>query len=280
MFNARSIVNKTAYLNSFIQQNKYNLIFIVETWLNKLLDNFDSLVCPHGYNIIRKDRHNKKGGGVLLIYKSTLRIIDVTNNQNNLFLEHICVDVIFSSQKRKTSLYRFCCCYIPPDLSKDDSFILLFCNILKKYIENHPIFILGDFIFPGIDWSLYSSSCKSDKVFLDFCLQNNLYQHVFEQTHTSGSTLDLLFTNDLAHGLLDSVRVLPSLSSTCDHNIIMASIFVVNHDSLTTINTAYPCYKRGNYKKICEALHNISWDYICAISHYNVQEIYDKFLHI
>ena len=117
MFNARSIVNKTAYLNSFIQQNKYNLIFIVETWLNKLLDNFDSLVCPHGYNIIRKDRHNKKGGGVLLIYKSTLRIIDVTNNQNNLFLEHICVDVIFSSQKHKTFVYRFCCCYcsvVPP----------------------------------------------------------------------------------------------------------------------------------------------------------------------
>ena len=60
MFNARSIVNKTAYLKSFIQQNKYNLIFIVETWLNKLLDNFDSLICPHSYNIIRKDRHNRK----------------------------------------------------------------------------------------------------------------------------------------------------------------------------------------------------------------------------
>ena len=52
---------------NFVASNNYDFIFIVETWLSSKTE--DALVCPKGYDIFRKDRINKKGGGVLVLYQ-------------------------------------------------------------------------------------------------------------------------------------------------------------------------------------------------------------------
>ena len=56
--------------------NNVDLLFLTETWLNSNV--IDSNFCPLGYNIIRNDRLGR-GGGVAVIFKNSLKIIEVTS---------------------------------------------------------------------------------------------------------------------------------------------------------------------------------------------------------
>ena len=53
---------------------KIDVLCISETWLHAQLD--DKEVSVEGYDIIRKDRTNKRGGGVCVYVKSSFTIID------------------------------------------------------------------------------------------------------------------------------------------------------------------------------------------------------------
>ena len=95
----------------------------------------------------------------------------------------------------KIFLFVFCCCYIAPDLSKDETLLSRFCGYLVKYICKSPFFLVGDFNFPEINWLHYSRSSRANKTFLNFCLQGNLNQKITGSAHVSGSTLDLISVN-------------------------------------------------------------------------------------
>lgn len=69
LMNARSIVNKTHELNTFTIL--YDVIGVTETWLKP--DILDSEILPHNdFSIYRRDRVDKRGGGVLLAVRSSI----------------------------------------------------------------------------------------------------------------------------------------------------------------------------------------------------------------
>ena len=140
-FNAISICNKTNLLNDFVQDTdfKYDLIFIVETWLNN--KHLDSRICPNGYQIIRKDRYQKnktRGGGILLLYKNGLNVADITQNSGKT-VEHLAIDVLTKGNIHKKN--RFCFCYFPPDLRKNE--IERKCKKLKNVSKTKPDLFSG-----------------------------------------------------------------------------------------------------------------------------------------
>ena len=277
-FNARSIRNKTEFLFELAKKTSpsYDLIFIVESWLDDRT--LDAQVCPKGYNIIRKDRKSDtatRGGGVLILHKTYIQLIDKTKNTSDL--EHLCVDVCTSKKSHNTSSQRFVCYYSPPGQSKDNIFRL--CQSIRNYLQRSPVYIVGDFNLPNINWLTNTSSSNSEEQFLDLCLDLNLTQHVKEPTHLSGSTLDLILTNPTADNLMIKSEISAPFTSSCDHNFISFQTSMTITKPEFDGKTFY-CYRKGNYVAINNALSSISWDRLFNDCNYDVQTVYDNFLSI
>ena len=94
-----------------------DFLFVVETWLTPKFQ--DALLCPLGYSFIRKDRITKRGGGVLVLYKNNLTVIDISKTDENQ-IEHISIEAKFPNSKES---FRILCVYIPPDASTDKNVI-------------------------------------------------------------------------------------------------------------------------------------------------------------
>ena len=67
-WNSRSIVNKESELKKEIRRQKYEIFAIQETWL-KEKDNFKF----KPYVVLRSDRINRQGGGVMFLVKDTIQ---------------------------------------------------------------------------------------------------------------------------------------------------------------------------------------------------------------
>ena len=226
---------------------------------------------------------------MLLLYRDGLQITDITDTSDK-HIEHLCVDV-HNGKRSNTKAHRFCCFYNAPISSQkirtqgepasSKDLVVKLCSSMKRYIHDCPIFILGDFNMPQINWSTLtaSSSYKHAQYFLDFCLSNNLDQYVTESTHSSGSTLDLVFANPLASNHIINCEVLAPVSSTCDHNLISLTCTIAPESSFK-LKRQFLCYNRGNYDAINQCLSVVDWDALFVAHNFCVQSVYDEFLSI
>ena len=83
---------------------------------------------------------------------------------------------------------------------------------------NHPILIMGDFNYPGINWLSLTADNKGDK-FLKLVLDCYLEQQVHLPTR-SNNILDLVLTSV---AIKEDICVLPP-NSNSDHNILIWSM--------------------------------------------------------
>ena len=134
-FYARSVVNKLNNLNAFLVNSCYDidLLFITESWLH--LNITDSLIDCQGFNVLRDDRCYSKGGGVLLLYKCSLKVIQhVPCFSDNKRFEYLCIDVFGIK-----SCVRLSCFYIPPSTTDSLSSFTEACNCLVEcHTTKHP----------------------------------------------------------------------------------------------------------------------------------------------
>ena len=133
-FNARSINNKTNELHALLETYCYDLVFIVETWLTP--NTQIAIICPRGYSIIRRDRQSKRGGGVLVLYRSHLPVLEVRNFEDDS-IEYLCVDLVCN----KKTPSRFLCCYIAPDFSRDKNCIEKLCKCIELLSNQNNLYI-------------------------------------------------------------------------------------------------------------------------------------------
>ena len=73
--NGRSIINKKNELDIMVDEIKPHIIGITESWANN--DITDAELGLEGYEMFRKDRMGKRGGGVLLYIKVTIPAYEV-----------------------------------------------------------------------------------------------------------------------------------------------------------------------------------------------------------
>ena len=250
-------------------------MFINETWLNSNVD--DALLSVPNYTLIRRDRTSKRGGGLLVLHKSHYVVQEVRSFDAASSFEYICVD--YKSAVSGT-VVRFLCIYLAPDLAQKRENIKLLCDCIQFYKNERSLFyVFGDFNLPMINWNNLSTPSNCANIFLDYCISEGLEQLILETTTTNDSTIDLFLCNDIASRILSGVKVLPPLTSTCDHSVIEFHMTVQCAKKNEQANSSYS-YESGDYDSINYHLSKIDWLNIFNELNNDIQKIYDRFLEI
>ncbi len=113
LVNARSIVNKIEALNEPIIDVQPGIVAITVTWLTPTNGDHDLVsCCPPGFSLVHQPRASRKGGGVAIIFKSTISVRRRSHSTFNSFeLIDCCILSCRPSAMRLLVVYR------PPHLS-------------------------------------------------------------------------------------------------------------------------------------------------------------------
>lgn len=206
---------KLALLQDIVYSAKYDVVAISETWLNPSVTN--SEILPHGYEIYRKDRDNRTGGGVLLAVKENIAVKSCLTLPG----ETVAIEIKLASNK----LLLFVVCYRAPN---DREFLSQFKIIADTASQSKysMALITGDFNYPGIRWVNGSGFVNSDVgpeyEFVNLLSDGFLYQLVESPTREE-NILDLILSNNA--DLVDTVFVDSTNGLPSDHNCIYFDFF-------------------------------------------------------
>ena len=188
-------------------------MIITETWLKSQFDpviaEFNSAIS--GYNFYHQSRSQRRGGGVAVLARSNLRLVE---KRSKIFQSFELLDVTFKSASQ---LLRIIAVYRPPKSTKNmatiSDFISEFSTLLETVVPSSGhLLVAGDFNFPFEN----TNSSDTSKL-VDLLHSVGLKQHVKISTHSKGHTLDLLITRS-SEQLLHSIRSDNSLNS--DHSLL------------------------------------------------------------
>ena len=139
------------------------------------------------YDLFRKDRPDGYGG-VAVFLRNTLKVVSFDLPPIYSSLECVAFDVVLST----TSCHRFICFYNPPScVNSVDTNTLSSLNDFLS-MTNHPLFIVGDFNLPDINWDVPISLGSPSDLFLNCVTQNGLPQTVTQPTHGSNCKMKSL----------------------------------------------------------------------------------------
>ena len=143
--NFRSIKDKKPQFLSFVEINKPDVIVGTETWLTPAIYDAEYFPPELGYIVYRRDRVDKKGGGVIILVNSTFISECKPEYQTNC--ENLWVQLhLPGSRSVLIGAY-----YKPQELDQQ-SFNEFSKSLVLVRKSNTTICLLGDFNLPKIDW--------------------------------------------------------------------------------------------------------------------------------
>ena len=77
LINVRSVRNKTDLIKEHIVEQNYDIVALTETWQTKYDQAEINVLTASGYSLCHLPRANKRGGGVGVLFKSTLSLRSV-----------------------------------------------------------------------------------------------------------------------------------------------------------------------------------------------------------
>ena len=205
-WNVRSINNKVNDVLDFALANDVSLFFVQETWLTDVNNHSTALIKSHGYKIHHYHRQDQSGGGVAIIYRPNISLIRVFTTLYQTF-ESVCVRILLPNRKSLLCI----CVYRTGPMS---TFISDFDEFIGELFPRYDKFLVcGD-----VNIHLDKVSAHSTE-FLRCLSSYGLLQHLQEQTHKAGHTLDIVVTS---HKIIitDSLKILSDTLQTfksCDH---------------------------------------------------------------
>ena len=278
LLNARSLNQKLPEFHKLLRDD-FSVLFITESWLsesvtNGMLDNTGL------YNIYRKDRPYKRGGGVIGL---------VTKDFNSYFIPlpsiYDSLELISFVVVTDLGTYRFIVVYRPPDYNQHArDHMLLLCECLKFLCETtDTVILVGDLNLPKIDWSVPDSPNDNiHSLFLDCSTELGLTQFVEEPTHEN-NCLDLVLTNDPL--IVSDISVSCPFSSS-DHCMINFSLVLCPHDTACSGSAIFYDYDHADFESMNTALFDHPFNDCIVVANSNnnvtftdsVDVIWDKFV--
>ena len=233
--------NKLSSFHDIVSTNQFDVIALTETWLDSSVSNHELL--PSGYKISRRDRERKRGGGVVLAVKDSIKTEPFKFTSSSLELVGIVIKSLSNS-------FLVCVSYRPPNAGPE--FLQEFSRFLKcaDVSRYKDIIILGDFNYPSIHWLDGSgfSDITTDRGFTDILQEAGLFQLVNSPTRGQ-NILDLLLTTNVY--LIDNITVTDD-DSTCvksDHKAITSDINLIRKVSKPVKRMVYN-YKNGDFDSL------------------------------
>lgn len=221
-----------------------------ETWLNDSVSDEEVLADLPNFQPFRKDRKDKKGGGVIIAInqKFTCSLVNLSSDLEMIW--------ILCSAKLQSVLLGVC--YRPPNSCPDFSNNLNdVLNEVTKKPPNAPVVLFGDFNFPGINWlnqTMPSQAQGEAGAFLDVCLNFNLSQMVTVPTRVTQeceNILDLILTSHPDD--MVSITYLPEIS---DHKTIHTEFAFKPLICQNTTKTIRFTTRAIMKQKICHLTHS------------------------
>lgn len=156
-WNANGINNKKLELTYFLNDKKINLACITETHLKS-----DVTFNISGYSVVRTDRSNANGGGVLILIEKSIPFIKV-NLPHTPGLETIAIKFPLNNR-----LITLIAAYKPPKSKISDS------NISALFQMNSPTLLIGDLNAKNTIWGCRNTNTAGrqlSKIITDLKLQ-------------------------------------------------------------------------------------------------------------
>ncbi|KAI8514688.1 hypothetical protein Bbelb_072790 [Branchiostoma belcheri] len=249
--NFQSASGKPAEIANMLQSTKPDVVFGSETWLNPCIKTPEFF--PDGFNVYRKDRVGKRGGGVLIAVRDHLQCTEVPELDSGG--EMLWLKLLTRNQR---PLYL--CAFYRPD-SSDQTALEKLDTALRRAaaMKNAQLIIAGDFNFPSWDWETMTfkpnpAHTTLHRQFVDLLYDTGLDQMVLEPTRGE-NTLDLVLTN--CPSLIPRVEVIPGIS---DHNIVYFE-FKTKPDALQNAKRTIFLYGRANWDSMKEDMIALQQDF-------------------
>lgn len=149
LINARSVCNKSHEIADFIVEEDIDILLITETWLSKATESnrvvLGNLV-PAGYSIHHIPRAGRRGGGVGLVFKSSL---DIKKQDTASYTSFEHVEALL---RAGNDCFRLSVIYRPPLGTKSSKPTSVFLEEFEDYVDSHTttsgkLVLCGDFNF-------------------------------------------------------------------------------------------------------------------------------------
>ena len=244
--NARSLLGKMDQLRLLCEPNGADIITLSETWLNKDID--DSEIELPGYSIIRRDRSERTGGGVIIYIREGLVFSERNDLHNN---EAIWIQV----NRTRCKPFIIGRIYRPPN-QQVHKFLEDF-NSLAGIEFHFDKIILGDF---NIDYSSIKkrNANQSDRLKLKGIADlHDIKQIIHFPTRIaehSESQIDLIFTDNV-HKIVDFGVKDFGMS---DHSMVYC-VFKSGLMKVPPKPLEYRSFKSYNKSSFRQDLTNVPW---------------------
>lgn len=256
--NAQSLFSHISYFTGIFNPLKLHVIAVTESWLKPSLHS--NLVNLPGYNIIRHDRHNNKGGGIAIYVRDdiTYKILSMSeqnkekksqNKATKLNPEYLIIELTICKQK-----LLFAAVYRPPDADKIDNF----CNVISDFIPKYKhVIITGDFNTDLLKENAYKRKFKNTIESLNLNILPSKPTHLHSQ-FCAPSLLDLFITTNKDNILKNGQVEAPGLS----HHDIIYLAYSMKQPKFTPKFVTYRDFKNIDTIKFREDAKKIPWDTI------------------
>ena len=243
--NVRAITNKIDELDVVLKTNDVDLAGITETWLN--LNVPESCVHIQGYNLVRNDRVEKRGGGVCVFIKSCIPFVTLPNLDCP---NHECLWIKLRPYRlpREISCILVCVVYHPPHADGNELYEYMIAS-LDKILSQFPragVIVMGDF-----------NQFDTKRL----CRNSSLKQIVKKPTRGK-ATLDMILTN-MKHWY-EEPEIFPAIGQS-DHMSIMLHPL----DQSCRINTKTKVWIRkrnpSNMQAFGRFLSNLDWSILSQL---------------
>ena len=191
-WNCRSAIANKANLEYLLNENKVHIALLSETWFKP-----NSSITFPGYNIIRKDRLDGKGGVAILI-KTNIKFIKIANpNFENIFYTAIRIPLKDRSELTLVSVY-----VNPQSRVSVQTWNSFFSSF------HSPVLFCGDFNAHHVTWGCNDSNIQGNVLLeaLDQCNLIFLIDGSFTRINPTGgnnSAIDLSLTSPQLSSILE-----------------------------------------------------------------------------
>ena len=270
------LMSRKLELKDNLREKKPDVVCLTET---KLSDDIQVKIEDDTYNVWRKDRKARKGGGVMILIRSNIKVTKVEYGKGKA--EVLSVQI----KEMNGETHKIVVAYVPPKTrcwTTEDHEELLKNTLesLEQITKNsRRVLIAGDFNCSEVNWELFEAEDENTwgNRLLTLALNNMMIQWVKENTRyrdDKPSRLDLIFTKGIELAK-DIMYMCPFGKS--DHIVLELELKETTEEERNESHRKERRnYAKANFPELRNFFGQVNWKEMERLK--DVQQKYDFFL--